>query len=41
MIDGFIYVTWDLQIGKQACKLKSTKEKKNGGKFSCLGKNND
>ena len=29
MIDGFICVTWDIQIGKQTSKLKSTKEKKN------------
>ena len=41
MIDGFICVTWDLQIGKQTWRSKSTKEKKWSGKFSCLGKNSD
>ena len=29
MINGFICVTWDLQIGKQTWRSKSTKEKKN------------
>ena len=37
MIDGFICVTWDIQIGKQTSKLKSTKEKKMKWKIFMFG----